>query len=437
MVAVGLVCTSLTAAEPIRRPEYLIDSYGRIVIYHGLNVSNTAKNAEDFLPWQNPKSFVRMREWGFNLVRYLVFWEAIEPRRGHYDPGYIAATIERLGWCNEQGIDVLIDVHQDLYARKFTGNGFPEWTINDGGHPFKARQPWNMNYLSPAVQACYDNFWKDDRLRARYIAMLKYLLSMVERLPNVMGVDVMNEPFPGSDKQFEAGALTTFYNDILAMRKEAGFKTRLFFEPMMFTSAGLPTQLQVRWEEGTGYAPHFYDPLCHEGRPYDKTNQAMMVTSVRGKVAEAIRFETPMLYGEFGISTSVKNYQKYLKDFLRLLNQYHVSWAYYSYDAVQDGGFGILNSRGRGDVKLPLLITVYAQRIAGRNPVTEWEDNAFTLSYDPIRCDAPTVVFVPLGLTDVRVTINDKPVRRDRSSCYIHHRHGQADARQTIRVEWQ
>jgi len=75
-----------------------------------------------------------------------------------------------------------------------------------------------------------------------------YLMNLLERidgLPNIIGVDIMNEPFPGAILNFERKALSTFYDRLIAMRDEAGFHTTLFFEPVVFTSVGLGTRLQL------------------------------------------------------------------------------------------------------------------------------------------------------------------------------------------------
>src|ERR1019366_9991020 len=68
---------------PARYP--LRDRENRIVFYHGVNISNAAKSAPGFLSWQTKDDYARLRRWGFNCVRYLVFWEAVEPREGVYD----------------------------------------------------------------------------------------------------------------------------------------------------------------------------------------------------------------------------------------------------------------------------------------------------------------------------------------------------------------
>ena len=438
---IGLGLLILAAAgcdpRPADRPPYMMDTDGRIVIYHGVNVSNTAKHAPGFLPWQTKEDFARLPGWGFNLVRYLVFWAAIEPTRGQYDEAYLANTLERIAWLREQGVDVLLDVHQDLYGPRFTGNGFPDWTVNDEGIPFTERQPWNLNYLEPAVITAYKNFWRSDDLKAAYVAMLEHLLSRVDGESNIIGLDIMNEPFPGQDPGFEEVYLTGLYDDVQAMRRRNGFKTHLFFEPIMFTSAGLSSLLRFQPDSGSVYTPHYYDVFCHEGGAYTDLSAWWMRQAVSGKAAEARSFGTPLLYGEFGIATTVPGWERFLDDFIGLMNAYHMSWTYYSYDHTNQEGFAILDESGAQNERLSHLVEVYAQRIAGRNPEIQYGERSFELQYDPIECAAPTVVFVPGTLSGVRVTINGEETAYDPTSPTVQHFNGGATERQVMRVEWE
>jgi endoglycosylceramidase len=122
-IAVGLAVVAAVAlvaviwrvcGEPGPVRYLLRDRESRIVLYHGVNISNAAKSAPGFLSWHTKDDYASLRQWGFNCVRYLVFWEAVEPREGVYDEAYIDATIERIRWMADLGIDVLLDFHQDL-----------------------------------------------------------------------------------------------------------------------------------------------------------------------------------------------------------------------------------------------------------------------------------------------------------------------------------
>lgn len=414
LVVAGLLvaaCVRATVGRgPGRERYYLRDKDNRIVFYHGINVSNYAKYAPDFLSWHTKEDFARLHRWGFNCVRYLVFWEAVEPQPGAYNEAYIAATLERIRWMEELGIDVLLDFHQDLYSRRFTGNGFPDWTVRDDGIPFKARSRWNFNYFEKAVIRSYTNFWASTELRAAYVRMLEHVVRQIDGLSNLAGVDIMNEPFPGMDLHFEPGALSGFYDEVQAMWQANGFKTRMFFEPMIYNSGGLPTRLRFRPGENCVFAPHYYDPFCHEGVAYGRFGKLWMRMWVRERVKDAQRFRTPVLYGEFGIASTTEGHLEYLSDFLDLLDEYHLNWTYYSYDKTGQESFGIVDDSGNEKDNLSVLVRAYPQRIAGDNPTFRRQENGFELTYTANESTAPTLVFVPSSLSGLEITFNGRQV---------------------------
>ena len=417
---------------------HLRDRDNRIVLYHGVNVANCAKGAPGFVGWHTKEDFARLQQWGFNCVRYLVFWEGVEPVEGVYDEAYIDAAVERIRWMEELGLDVVIDFHQDLYSRRFTGNGFPDWTVHDEGIPFHQRTPWNFNYFEKAVLRSYENFWASRALKDKYIAMVEHFVRRIGALPNVAGVDVMNEPFPGLRLPFESGVLSEFYRDMQAMWRRNQFGPPMLFEPMMYNSGGLPTRLTFRPAGNCVFSPHYYDPLCHEGAGYGWFNRLWMRLWVRERVKDAQRFHTPLLYGEFGIASSTKGHLDYLADFLGLLDRYQASWTYYSYDKSGQESFGIVDNEGKEKDNLSVLVRAYPQRIAGDAPVFRQEGKRFDLTYRANDAKAPTVVFIPPRFKGVKALFNGHAVSPDlKTGLLTLHNEGGAGATQKLFVAWE
>lgn len=415
---------------------YLRDRVNRIAVYHGVNVSNYSKSSPGFLPWQTKDDFAKLPGWGFNLVRYLVFWQAVEPTPGKYDDQYIANTVERIKWLQELGIDVIIDIHQDLFSKKYTGNGFPDWAVNDGGVPFHERQPWNMNYFEPALIASYNNFWRNDNLKTAYINMLKYVLSKVDGFDNVIGVDVMNEPFLGTIPNFEKKVLTDFYEKIQHMLIENNFKSEMFFEPEMYTSGGIPSDLRFKPERDCTYYPHYYDPFCHEGQAYSKLNKVLLKRAIEIKEREAQEYGVPLMIGEFGISSSVKGYLDYLQDFISIANEGFVGWTYYTYDRSSSDDFGIVNDDGTETERMKVLVSLYPQKIAGSNPSVEYGVNYFVLKYDTDdveRETGTTEIFVP---KKTGLAVNGISVQME-SNGFVYKYKNQNSSSQYIKITWQ
>ena len=114
------------------------DSAGREITLRGINVAGDAKfprtpdlpshvsdNFFDgdsvsyvdrpFSAREAPVHFARLRRWGYNTLRYLFTWEAIEhagPRK--YDEEWIQHTIRILRLAKDYGFYVFLDPHQDV-----------------------------------------------------------------------------------------------------------------------------------------------------------------------------------------------------------------------------------------------------------------------------------------------------------------------------------
>ncbi|HPO13584.1 MAG TPA: cellulase family glycosylhydrolase [Candidatus Hydrogenedentes bacterium] len=431
-----LLVMGLRECAPAHTTHYIRDTEGRIVIYHGVNVASNAKHAENHLPWQTRDDFARLNAWGFNLVRYLVFWEAMEPEDGGFNEEYIAQTLERIRWLDELGIDVILDVHQDLYAKRFTGNGFPDWMVHDGGRKFTPREPWNLNYLEPAVMHSFDTFWRTSSMKARYVDMLEYLLRQVDKQRNIVGIEVMNEPWPWLGLRFEKKALSTFYEDIQAMHRQNGFRIPLVFEPANYTAIGLRSGLSFAPSSGSILAVHDYDIFLHVRKVYGRLTRWLMPRNMRVKVNIAESLHMPLLITEFGVAPDMTGFDDYLNDTVYWMNRYHIGWTYYSYDKSSDVRFGIVDDNGQATPILEHLIQVYPQRIAGKNPEYTVGEKCFDLAYDPLDIDAPTIIFIPRSLSVTQLLINGKEQPFDPNSLYVTHANSSAKDRQTIHIEW-
>ena len=382
---------------PIKRA-YFTDEYGRIIQYRGLNVCNAAKTSSDGIGWQTQVDFARMTDWGFNVIRLLVFWSRIEPVQGTYDQIYLNKILERIQWCGDLGISVIVDLHQDLYCSKYgNGDGFPLWTLNDP-NPYTPPSPWEMGYFTDQVQNAYKNFWSNWTLS--YKKMIDYIEPIFSACPNVLGLDIMNEPFSPNPK-FEKTDLHNFYNQLLYLKNS-------FFEPLMYTSGGIASNLPKGYY-GDVYAPHSYDPILHSGGTYHWWNKLLTKISLRIKRYEAYhRFmNVPLFIGEFGISQSVKGFQNYLRDFVKYTTEKFISFCYYSYDKnPEDDNFGVINDDGSENEILKNLIGIYAQKINGTNPKIKMTSNSFDLTYTKNNSDRPTEIFIPLWMTEFILNIN-------------------------------
>lgn len=406
---------------------YIYDQHNRIFVFHGVNISNYQKHSPGHEMWPEILDLLKLRRWGFSLVRYLVFWSEIEPTDGVYNDAYIDQVTSDLNSMRNSGIYTVVDFHQDLMAERFTGNGFPDWSVDQRikitipfiGDIYKtvpfitpAWDPWSRNYLQPAVLTAFRNFWKSSSKKTKYLDAVQYTMNRIESTipstpPTLMGFDVMNEPFPGTTTSFESKVLTDFYADMWTRLNASALYSNMFYEPWMSTSSGLPSFLKFKPNsQRSVYFPHYYDVLVHEGRPYKWYNRNIMEQAIKIKVEEAKKFGSPLVFGEFGAPPAVDGYLNYVGDFVNLADKYKCGWCYWSYDKYSNNNFGMLDDLGNPKPVMDKLVRVYPRNIAGANPTWGIVGKKFTLVYDSLPIAAPTNIYIPPDFTGVTVTAN-------------------------------
>jgi len=327
---------------------------------------------------------------------------------------------DSLSILNSLGINVMLDLHQDLYSRKFTGNGFPDWTLPKKEYPFIPEKIWYKNYLKKAVRKSYEHFWKSMYLKKCYTDMVKFVSDSFESVPNVIGLDVMNEPFPILPRFFffEQTSLADFYQDIKFSLIGVYKRVPLFFEPGIWTSTGIPSLL-IENEERTwnGYIPHYFPPFCHNKGTYKKFDAFLMKIGLKLRARETQKIGSPYITGEFGMGVDVKNRFEGIKNFLDLADKYHMSWMWWAFDKEEDSTQGLLDSEGNPNAVMKALSRPYPQKIAGEDPIFYFEKNRFNLEYtDNLGQGLPTKIYIP---KEIEGTKKNVPYRIESNMFYI------------------
>ena len=168
--------------------------------------------------------FAQMRAIGFNVARLVLNWSQLEPHPGVYSATYLDRVAQVVGWARQQGIYLILDMHQDQYSRDILpadkasapsgcspsggGDGAPGWAVQSDGKPGCAL--YGVDELNPAESAAFANFWQNSPvdgpqgrapgtgLQDHFIGALASLADRFENDPTVMGYELMNEPQPGS-----------------------------------------------------------------------------------------------------------------------------------------------------------------------------------------------------------------------------------------------
>jgi endoglycosylceramidase len=253
---------------------WVTDAQGRVVILHGVNmVYKLAPYAPDAIGFGEDDAEFLASE-GYDTVRVGVILKAVEPQPGVYDDAYLDRIAQTVATLGRHGIVSMLDFHQDMYNEEFQGEGWPDWAVQDDGLPPEPKMGFSNNYLfMPALQRAYDHFWNNDPgpggvgLQDRYAAAWAHVAARFRGNPDVLGYEIMNEPWPGSTWQqcanpagcpvFDA-TLTAFTKRVIAAIRTADPNGLVWFEPNVIFNDGADTNLGDPGDRHVGFAFHDY-----------------------------------------------------------------------------------------------------------------------------------------------------------------------------------
>ncbi len=157
--------------------------------------------------------FEEMRRLGFDVVRLGLSWSLLEPQPGRYDQRYIDRVAQVVGWARDNGIYVILDMHQDAYSRYLPRpdppplpyglppalhdhDGAPAWAVYTDGLP--SERFIGQREMNPAVGDMTTSFWLNrGGLQDHYIGAVAALARRFRDDSAVAGYNLLNEPWPG------------------------------------------------------------------------------------------------------------------------------------------------------------------------------------------------------------------------------------------------
>jgi endoglycosylceramidase len=376
----GKLCTEGTAFK---------NGHGETVILRGVNLAGSSK-IPPFLPLPkrgsprgpapsfNPLSFDfvantdfsgldDLPKWGVNVIRLLFVWEAYEPEKGRRTQSYLdmLRRIAEEAWS--RGMYTIIDFHQDAFARwlaKGCGEGLPRWTLQIGLPRDPYDEPdnsarcgsWMQNaILDDRVARAFDALYEEPQLRGAYLQLMRDLAGSFQRVPGVIGYDVLNEPFSrlsrplfggieipfnplvnaaDQDTEWHEKQLSDFYRATYNAIRQVDPKGILFLEPNLNVDPGIQTDLSAPCANcNIVYAPHYYDLaiVLPTAQTIGYLSSARLEKAFQNMRAVSARWNAPLFLGEFGAVASVARVAKYMNDFHGQLNASFASAAQWSY----------------------------------------------------------------------------------------------------------
>jgi endoglycosylceramidase len=410
------------AVGPIRfREGRMVDAEGRVVLVHGIN--SVRKSDPFYSPledgWLGPADFDLFARSGLNGVRLGVWADALMPEPGVIDQDYLDHVTDTVDAIAAHGMWVLLDFHQDVFS------GMPAWATLPAAAGLSTDPPallepigWAASYFSPRSQQQWEDWWANATLpsgRGVVDAFGDGIAAVAERFagnPNVLGLELLNEPFPsgsqvgnclaGSCPALDA-LVTARWTELTNRARAAAPNLPIWWEPIMLSfftpeqrlsTAGVaPTP--ATGDRQIGLSFHTYCLGTDGGKPVEPSvGELALCRPVFDAAFDRAGHEAASLGGapamltEFGASASPLN----ATTPARLADDHLMSWLHWHYPSgATASGLGT-------EVVETQLVRTYAQATAG-TPLSQRYDpatGAFTFRYRPDRSiTAPTSIVVP------------------------------------------
>ena len=300
MLKILQLLTLLTISQQKNTNEYLLDPSGRVRVYHGVNIvyklSPYHPSLENFDPLLSlsEKDYEYIKNFGFNVVRLGIIWEAVEISPGVYDKKYLEIIKKIVENFKKNDIYVIFDSHQDLFTRLFCGEGTPifysklldykkkcdwnilssifelvgvciplskfNWEYDDNGLPLLkyCMENFRTYHQSPELTSMYQSFYDNQNgVQDKYIDYWKVVMENFKNFDNIIGFDLWNEPIPGNlwnnPLQLIPGHADN--NQILSFYKKLDFELRKINNnfTFMFQQTPFPDVIPFFGGKSVGY----------------------------------------------------------------------------------------------------------------------------------------------------------------------------------------
>lgn len=359
----------------------------------------------------------QLHSWGFNSVRLGVMWSATAPDSPEtFNTTFLSIVHDLIDRMGEYNIYTIVDAHQDLFSRKFCGEGVPDWAVQPGALtsgtfplplPRKVQKDPANGYTNitqcleiafvdwnaaAELQSSWYPLYHNRTLQSHFASFWGAVAREMNASQYVLGYELMNEPLPCDGyhnldvlcyldpKKTDVQNLLPLYQAAWGRIRESDTHHIVMYEPSVIEG---DIHQATGFEVGPGgvdanatqaFAYHVY--CFNQDAAGDITNMTVCDNQMKGTFAmtqaDIARVGGGHFVTEFGAlgdgSTSVEaiHHQTAVADtFLE-------SWAYWTYKGFQDittqnpATESFFHPNGTlQTAKVAALSRTYAQRVAG------------------------------------------------------------------------
>jgi endoglycosylceramidase len=401
---------SLMADGPVgHHGRWLTDSHGRVVLLHGVNL--VAKGTES--PAQRgfgDDDAAWLADNDFDVVRLGLVAADVMATPGVVDTAYLDSFQSTVNQLTARGLLVLVDLHQDGWGPTLGSDGFPDWmTLTHGATNTHTDFP--LYYITnPAIQAAFESFWGNEtgpgsvNLQDRVGAIFAALAGRFAANPNVLGYDLINEPWPGNSYSdcitppggcptLDHGRLDPYYARMATAIRAEDPSHLVFGEPwVLFNFGRAPTNISLPGGDAqSGMSFHVY-PLDPALEPTVLDYARTWSTATGGALLDS----------EFGATQDTTAVNRLVDETDAAL----IPWIWWSYDEeiVPDLNRPPGGANLRGPVT-DALVRPHPVLVAGTPASLDYDEAAHTMTFSYSTASAGAALDDPT----TEVEVPDRP----------------------------
>lgn len=390
----------------------LVDVYGRTRFYHGINLMN---KVYPYTPLADYSILDHLESFGFNFIRFGLFWRGVQPQPEVINSTYINAMNQ---WVQEMGnrnMYVLIDAHQDVATDEYGGDGFPKWftdmAINvTNAKPFpypipaNASTGWATYYFADSVSKIFQYLYQHPEYYASY---WRAIASTFASCPYCF-YELVNEPWCGdiwtdplllvpgvADKQ----NLAPFYKALNSYIREHDQNNIIFYEGITWDV------FQSGFVSGPSGDPAYadrellsYHVYCWLNGNTDLDRDVCELgdtNMVLERVNDAKRLNTTVFLSEFGWYGDADAEQAEFVRLMDMADSTFTSWSFWEIEEIYPNW----NVSNPNQNKIKLLSRTYAQAVSGTP--TSMSFNTTTAAFDLVFTPMPTFLAAESRVTEI------------------------------------
>lgn len=418
-----------------------IDSFNRTIIFHGVNsvykLPPYIPQNEIFDPYLSitEDDINNLVDWGFNIVRLGVMWEAVEPYEGMYNNTYLSEIKKLINRLGERDIKVIIDSHQDTCCNMYCGQGLPNWFVEksiyknhlpfplpitikpypNNTHPLTeecSNHPFWNYYLSDAVGLAFEYFYAHPKPFAEY---WKYVANYFKNDRNVIAYELLNEPWPGryllnprfliSSGYADRNILAPFYEYVTSEIRKVDTEHLIMFEPVTwdYSQSGFESGPDKNHSKDI-FAYHIYCPIDRNTHFRNMTCINYLDLFFKNREDDTSRMNIGAFVTEFGATGNETFDIDRNIDVTNRLDRYKRSWAYWQWKDFKDITGSPekegLYSKIDGSLEINKLLTLskpYPMKVSGNLLSFNWNHylKDFEMQFIPnTDIKEPTIVYL-------------------------------------------